>query len=357
MTAPTTGPAPLRSGIGITALGAYVPERTVPNSHFEAHLDTTAEWIEARSGIRERHFAAPDQHTSTLGTLAVRDLLAHHPAALQHVDSVICATSTPDAMFPSTAALIARDIGLTGAAAMDVSVACSGFVYALSVAYGLVAGGVARNVLVVGAEIMSRVVDQNDRSTAILFGDGAGAVVVGPVPDGRGFQAFELGADATGGPSLYLRGLADELPGGTRMGTHLTQNGREVFKFAVRMLGDCADAAMRRAGLPDSAIDWLIPHQANVRIIEAAVQRLGLPMERTVVNLDRYGNTSSASVPLALCEGVRDGRVRDGQQVVLAGFGGGLSWGAAALTWWGGAAEGRIVSDVQDVQHDAVRHA
>ncbi|WP_309570150.1 beta-ketoacyl-ACP synthase III [Deinococcus sp.] len=334
---PSTGPGPLRSGIGITALGAYVPERVVPNSHFEAHLETTAEWIESRSGIRERRFAAPEQTTSTLGILAVRDLLAHRPEALRDVDSVICATSSPDAMFPSTAALIAKEVGLAGVAAMDLSVACSGFVYALSVAYGLVAGGVARSVLVIGAEVMSRVVDPDDRSTAILFGDGAGAVVVGAVPDGYGFQAFELGADAAGGPSLFLRGVSDQLPGGTVMGAYLTQNGREVFKFAVRMLGDCADAAMRRAGLPDSAIDWLIPHQANVRIIEAAVQRLGLPMARTVVNLDRYGNTSSASVPLALAEGVRDGRVRDGQQVVLAGFGGGLSWGAAALKWWSGA--------------------
>ncbi|MFC3831269.1 MULTISPECIES: beta-ketoacyl-ACP synthase III [Deinococcus] len=339
MTVPTSGPRPLRSGIGITALGAYVPDRVVPNSYFEAHLETTAEWIESRSGIRERRFAAPEQTTSGLGVLAVRDLLAHRPDALDGVDSVICATSSPDAMFPSTAALIAKEVGLAGAAAMDVSVACSGFVYALSVAYGLVAGGVARRVLVVGAEVMSRVVDQHDRNTAILFGDGAGAVVVGAVPDGCGFQSFELGADAAGGPSLFLRGAADRLPGGMPMGPYLTQNGREVFKFAVRMLGDCADAAMRRAGRQGSDIDWLIPHQANVRIIEAAVQRLGLPMTRTVVNLDRYGNTSAASIPLALCEGVRDGRVQHGQQLVLAGFGGGLSWAAAALTWWGGAAE------------------
>ncbi|PNY81102.1 beta-ketoacyl-ACP synthase III [Deinococcus koreensis] len=323
----------LRPSIGITALGSYLPERVIPNSYFEAHLETTAEWIESRSGIRERRHAAPEQQTSDLGVQAVRDLLSRDPAALEGVDSVICATSSPDAMFPSTAALIAGQVGLSGAAAMDLSVACSGFVYALSVAYGLVAGGVARRVLVVGAEVMSRVVDPHDRSTAILFGDGAGAAVVGGVPEGSGFQSFALGADSAGGPSLFLRGVADHLPGGPPMGSYLTQNGREVFKFAVRVLGDCAAQAMEKAGLHSSDIDWLIPHQANVRIIESAVERLGLPMAKTVITLDRCGNTSAASIPLALAEAVADGRVRRGDQLVLAGFGGGLSWGAAALRW------------------------
>ena len=205
-----TAPAPLRPSIGITALGSYLPERVITNAHFEAHLETSAEWIESRSGIRERRFAAPGQPTSDLGVQAVRDLISRDPDALEGVDWVICATSSPDAMFPSTAALIAGQVGLKGAAAMDLSVACSGFVYALSVAYGLVAGGVARRVLVVGAEAMSRVVDQDDRSTAILFGDGAGAAVVGSVPEGSGFQAFVLGADSAGGPSLFLRGVADQ---------------------------------------------------------------------------------------------------------------------------------------------------
>lgn len=315
-----------------------MPERVVPNAHFEAHLDTTAEWIEARSGIRERRFAAPGQTTSDLGVLAVRDLLQRSPQALDGVDAVICATSSPDAIFPSTAALIAGQVGLAGKAAMDISVACSGFVYALSVAYSMVSAGVAKGVLVVAAEVMSQVVDQHDRSTAILFGDGAGAVVVGAVPAGYGFQAFALGADSAGASSLFLKGVAEQLPGGTCMGSKLTQNGREVFKFAVRILGDAADQVMHKAGLEDRDIDWLIPHQANIRIIDAAVQRLGLPAGKTVVNLDRYGNTSAASIPIALVEGVLDGRIRDGHQLALAGFGGGLSWGAAALRWWGGAA-------------------
>ncbi len=320
--------------IGITAIGSFVPETVIPNSYFEAHLETTSEWIESRSGIKERRFAAPATQTSDLGVGAVQNMLKRLPSALDGVNTVICATSSPDAIFPSTAALIAGQVGLAGAAAFDVSVACSGFVYALSVAYGLVHAGVAQNVLVVGAEVMSRVVDQNDRSTAILFGDGAGAVVLGKVPIGYGIQAFELGADSAGGPSLFLRGIAEQLPNGVAMGPYLTQNGREVFKFAVRILGDIAEKAMQKAGLTGQDITWLVPHQANIRIIEAATQRLSLPMEQTIVNLDRYGNTSSASIPLALAEGVQDGRIKRGDQVVLAGFGGGLSWGAVAMRWW-----------------------
>ncbi|WP_288402165.1 beta-ketoacyl-ACP synthase III [uncultured Deinococcus sp.] len=331
-----SGPAPLSSApaVGIVAVGGYAPAQVVPNAHYAARLETTDEWIRSRSGIRERRHAAPGETASVLGGRAVQDLLARFPGALEGVDLVICATSSPDAMFPSTAALIAGAAGLRGAAAFDVSVACSGFVYALSVAHAMVVAGTARRALVVGAEVMSRVVDQDDRSTAILFGDGAGAVVVGPVPAGYGVQAFALGADSSGGPSLFLRGAAVSLPGGTPMGPHLTQNGREVFKFAVRIMGDMTEEVMRRAGLTVADIAVFVPHQANVRIIEAALDRFGLPPERAVVNLDRYGNTSAASIPLALAEAQAQGRLTDGAQVVLAGFGGGLSWGAAALRWW-----------------------
>lgn len=327
-----TGPQP---AIGITAVGAYAPAQVIPNAHYAAYLDTTDEWIVSRSGIRERRHATEGETTSHLGVQAVRDLMDRYPGALDGVDLVLCATSSPDAMFPSTAALIAGQVGLKGAAAMDLSVACSGFLYALSVAQAMVAAGTARRALVIGAEVMSRVVDQRDRNTAILFGDGAGAVVVGPVPAGTGFQSFVLGADSAGGPSLFLRGVCGALPDGTPMGPYLEQNGREVFKFAVRILGDSAEEAMRRAGGRVGDIDWLIPHQANVRIIQAACERFGLPLERAVTNLDRYGNTSAASIPLALAEAVRDGRIQPGQQLLLAGFGGGLSWGAAALRWSG----------------------
>lgn len=333
----SSGPAPGRPHLGITALGTYVPERVVTNADFEARLDTNAAWIESRTGIRERRFAAPDEFTSDLGVKAVRDLLARDPDGLQDVDLVICATATPDALFPSTAALIAGQVGLVGAGAFDLSTACSGFVYGLSMAYGLILGGAARRVLVVGSEVLSRLVDQDDRGTAILFGDGAGAAVVGEVPPGYGFQDFVLGADSAGGPSLYAPCMADRLPGGFPMGGGVGMNGREVFKFAVRVLGDSGRQVLAKSGLTSADVDWVVPHQANVRIIEAANERFGVPMSRTVVNLDRYGNTSSATVPLALREALDDGRVRDGQQLLLVAFGGGLSWAASTLKWWGGA--------------------
>ncbi|WP_245808225.1 beta-ketoacyl-ACP synthase III [Deinococcus hopiensis] len=327
----------MRSSIGITALGRYVPERVVSNAEYEAQLATTAEWIESRTGIRERRFARGDEYSSDLGVAAVRDLLSRDPHGLQDVSAVVCATLSPDALMPSTAALIAMQVGLGGAAAFDLSAACSGFVYALSMAQGLILGGTARRVLVVGAEVMSKVVDQNDRNTAVLFGDGAGAVVLGPVPAGYGLQAFALGSDGTGASSLYLRCAAPELPGGFPMGRFLGMNGREVFKFAVRAVVESGTEVLKKSGLATSSVDWVILHQANVRIIEAACERFGMPLSKAVVNLDRYGNTSSATVPLALGEAIDDGRLRDGQQLLLVAFGGGLSWAACTLKWWGGA--------------------
>lgn len=323
--------------LGLVALGTYTPERVVRNEDFEARMDTNAAWIESRTGIRERRFAAPEQYTSDVGVLAVRDMLARDPQALKDVDAVICATVSPDALMPSTAALIAMQVGLTGAAAFDLSTACSGFVYGLSVAQGLIMAGTARRVLVIGAEVLSKIVDQNDRNTAILFGDGAGAAVVGPVPDGYGFQDFIMGADGNGGSSLYLRCVAPTLPGGFNMGDSVGMNGREVFKFAVRVLGDSGTQVLAKSGLSSANVDWVIPHQANVRIIEAAMERFGLPMSKTIVNLDRYGNTSSATVPLVLHEGVKDGRIKDGQQLLFIAFGGGLSWVAGTMKWWDGA--------------------
>lgn len=332
-----SGVSPHPPSLGITALGAYAPARVVSNADFEARLDTNAEWIESRTGIRERRFAAPDEFTSDVGVAAVRDLLSRDPDALREVDAVICATVSPDALMPSTAALIAMQVGLTGAAAFDLSTACSGFVYGLSVAQGLILAGTARRVLVVGAEALSKIVDQDDRNTAILFGDGAGAAVVGPVPAGYGFQNFVLGADGAGGSSLYIRCAATKLPGGFEMAPGVGMNGREVFKFAVRVLGDSGNDVLAKTGLKSSDVDWVVPHQANIRIIEAANERFGVPMSRTVVNVDRYGNTSSATVPLALREALDDGRIQDGQQLLLVAFGGGLSWAAGTMRWWAGA--------------------
>ncbi|GAA5501752.1 3-oxoacyl-[acyl-carrier-protein] synthase 3 [Deinococcus xinjiangensis] len=323
-----------RKAYGVLALGCYAPKKVVPNAHYAAYLDTSDEWIRSRSGIAERRHAAENETASVLGIEAVKTMLARQPDALAGVDLIVCATSSPDAMFPSTAALIAGGVGLRGVAAFDVSVACSGFVYALSVAHSMLSAEAAKKVLVVGSEVMSRVVDQADRSTAILFGDGAGCAVLGEVPAGYGFQAFSMGADSSGGPNLYLRGNADQLPDGPQMGPYLTQNGREVFKFAVRIMGDMTEDVLKKAGLGVADIDYLVPHQANIRIIEAACERFGLPLERAVVNLEKYGNTSAASIPLALCEAVQAGKIRRGDQLVLAGFGGGLSWAAAALKWY-----------------------
>ena len=339
--------------IGITALGMYVPERTVTNADFEGRMGMESGWIESRSGIRERRFAAPGEFTSTLGVRAVQDMLRRDPEALSGVDLVIYATCTPDALFPSTAALVAGQIGLTGVGAYDLSTACSGFVYALSMARGLILGGNARKVLVLGGETLSRALDQNDRDTAILFGDGCGCAVVGEVPEGYGFQDFVLGADSAGGPALYIGHLADQFPDGQPMRDVPTMNGREVFKFAVRVLGDSGTQVLEKTGISNADVDWLIPHQANIRIIEAATQRFGIPMEKTVINLDRYGNTSAATVPLALDEAVRDGRVQDGQQLLMVVFGGGLSWAACTMKWWAGAPSLRADSGKQAPEQPA----
>ncbi len=320
--------------IGITAVGAYAPDKVVTNQDFAARLDTNDEWIVSHTGIRERRFVSEGEYSSVLGVRAVQNLLERFPDALAGVDAVVCATATPDALFPSTAALIAGQLGLRGAAAFDVSAACSGFVYGCSVAHGLILAGAASKVLMVGSDTLSRVVDQDDRGTAILFGDGAGAVVIGEVPPGYGFESFVLGADGSGADSLYIRCMATQLPSGLQMGEFTGMNGREVFKFAVRVMVDSGKAAMHKAGLSASDVDWLIPHQANIRIIQPACDRLGIPLSKTVVNLERYGNTSAGSVPLALAEAVQDGRIQDGQQVLMVAFGGGLSWGAGTFKWY-----------------------
>ncbi|WP_045235314.1 beta-ketoacyl-ACP synthase III [Deinococcus pimensis] len=325
--------------VGITALGTYAPQRVLTNQDLEKMLETTDEWIVSRTGIRERHIAAENEFASTMGVRAVQDLVRRHPDALAGVDFIVCATSSPDALFPSTAALIGGEVGLAGVAAYDLSCACSGFVYACATAHGFIAAGIARRVLVIGAETLSKIVDWQDRGSCILFGDGAGAAIVEAVPEGYGFQSFALGADSAGGPSLYMRAVADRIPGVEKdlMAPKVGMNGREVFKFAVRVLGDSGQQALTKAGLAPADVDWLIPHQANVRIIDAARERFGIPEEKVVVNLERYGNTSTASIPLALQEAVDAGRVKDGDQLLFVAFGGGLSWAAGCLKWYGGA--------------------
>jgi len=341
---------------GILALGAYTPQRVMKNEDFEAYLDTSDEWIVTRTGIRERRIAAPDEYTSDLAFKAVEDLLRRHPGALEGVDGVIVATNTPDALFPDTAALVQARFGLN-AFAYDLLAGCPGWIYALAQAHALVEAGLARKVLAIGAEALSKILlveaglarkvlaigaealskilDWNDRATAVLFGDAGGAAVVGKVREGFGFRSFVLGSDGTGAKELFHACVAPRLPDGTSMEKRLHMNGREVFKFAVRVMNTATLEAIEKAGLTPEDIKVFVPHQANLRIIDAARERLGLPWERVVVNVDRYGNTSTASIPLALKEAVDEGRIREGDHVLLVSFGAGLTWAAAVLTWGG----------------------
>jgi len=323
--------------VGILGVGRYSPERRLTNRDLEQMVDTSDEWIVTRTGIRERRIAAPHEATSDLAyEAAVRALNAAGVAA-EDVDLIIVATITPDMFFPSTACLVQDRLGARHAAAFDVSAACSGFIYALATASGMIATGLYRNALVIGAECLSRVTDYSDRNTCILFGDGAGAAVLGPVPEGRGFRSFVLGADGSGGELLNIpAGGSRTPPTADTVARHMhfmKMNGREVFKFAVRVIGTATEEALHKAGLTKEDIDLLVPHQANIRIIQSALERFGLPEEKCVVNVDRYGNMSAASIPVALAEAVEEGRVREGDRLVLVGFGGGLTWGASVLIW------------------------
>jgi 3-oxoacyl-[acyl-carrier-protein] synthase-3 len=320
--------------IGILALGTYTPARVMTNHDFEKILDTSDEWIVSRTGIRERRLAAEEEFTSHLAFKAVEDLVRRYgQSALEEVDLVIVATNTPDALFPATAALVQDRFGLQ-AGAYDLLAGCPGWGYAIAQAHAMVHSGLARKVLTIGAETLSKILDYTDRSTAVLFGDGAGAAVVGPVPEGYGFRSFVLGADGSGGKELMLRCIADRLPDGSPMGRYTYMNGREVFKFAVRVMNTATLEAIEKAGLRPEDIKYLIPHQANARIIEAARERLGLPPEQVWVNLDRYGNTSTASMPIALREALDAGKIHNGDHILFVTFGAGLTWAASVMTWW-----------------------
>jgi len=323
--------------VGILGTGKYVPERRLTNQELEQKVETNDEWIVTRTGIRERRIAAPEQATSDLAYEASVKALEAAGITADDVDLIIVATITPDMFFPSTACLLQEKLGAKKAAAFDLSAACSGFIYGLANAAGFIKTGMYRHVLVVGAECLSRITDYEDRNTCILFGDGAGAVVLGQVPEGRGFKSFKLGADGSGGELLRIRGGGSRLPScaETINNRHhfIEMNGRDVFKFAVRVMGSAAEEALESAGYSKSDIDLLIPHQANIRIIQSALERLDLSEDKAMINLDRYGNVSAASIPLALAEAVEEGRVKEGDCLVLVGFGGGLTWGAAVLNW------------------------
>ena len=318
--------------IGITGLGTNVPAKVMTNDDMAAFVDTSDEWIRERTGIKERRIATQEEALSDIALPAVREALAEAGADPSEIDLVICATVTPDMLFPTTSALMADTLGMRNAAAYDLLAGCTGFMYAVAQAYGMLASGLSKKALVVGGDLLSKILDWDDRSTLVLFGDGAGAVVMEPVDHG-GFLGFELGADGGGGEHLQLPGS------GSRRFEHpeqmLKMNGREVYKFATRVLVSSAEAVLAECGRTIDEVDVYVPHQANKRIIDHAVGKLGVPRERTVVNVDRFGNTSSGSIPLALADARADGRLHDGALVLMTGMGAGLTWGSALLEWTG----------------------
>ncbi len=317
----------------VTGVGHYLPERVVPNSEFEKTLDTTDEWIRVRSGIERRHFAAPGQTTSELATEAAKAALAMAGIDGADVDAIILATSTADMTFPSAATMVQEAIGNTKGYAFDVQAVCAGFVYALSNANALIVSGQAKTVLVIGAETFSRIMDWTDRSTCVLFGDGAGAVVLtaedgkGTAQD-RGILSTDLNSDGRYRDLLYVDGgVATQNTGVLRM------QGKEVFRHAVEKLAQTADTALEKAGLTSDDVDWVVPHQANIRIIQSTAKKLGIGMDRVVVTVQDHGNTSAASIPLALSVGVANGQIKKNDVVVTEAIGGGLAWGAVILRW------------------------
>jgi 3-oxoacyl-[acyl-carrier-protein] synthase-3 len=313
----------------IVGTGSYLPARVMTNDDFARHLETSDAWIRERTGIRSRHIAEDSQTSSDLALQASRRALEAAGVAAAGLDLIIVATSTPDYIFPSTACLLQAKLGVQGSAAFDVQAVCSGFVYALATADSFIRSGSHQRALVVGTEVFSRILDWNDRGTCVLFGDGAGAVVL--AADTRpGIHASVLRADGSHAAMLSVPGNVSR--GAIAGSPYLQMDGQAVFKFAVRVLEDSARETAAKAGIALEQIDWLIPHQANVRILEALARKLALPREKLVVTVDHHGNTSAASVPLALDEYVRAGRIRPGQRLLLQGVGGGFTWGSSLVT-------------------------
>jgi 3-oxoacyl-[acyl-carrier-protein] synthase-3 len=322
--------------IGITGVGSYVPQRVVTNDDLSKLVDTSDEWITERTGIRERRVAEPDQAASDLALPAAQQALAAAGLDAVDIDLVVVATVTPDMFFPSTGSLLASALGADDAGAYDLSAGCTGFMYALAQAYGALAGGLAENALVVGTETLSKIVNWYDRTTCVLFGDGAGAVVLQRVPQG-GFLGFELGSDGEGGKELSIPAGGSRLPVSPETLAEemhfLQMNGREVYKFATRILVSSAEKLLEECELTVDDIDLYIPHQANKRIIDHAAGKLSIPEEKIFVNVQKYGNTSSASIPLCLAEAVAAGRLAKGTRVLMTGMGAGLTWGSAYTIW------------------------
>ncbi|SER86637.1 3-oxoacyl-[acyl-carrier-protein] synthase-3 [Gracilibacillus ureilyticus] len=306
---------------GILGTGHYAPEKVLTNFDMEKIVDTSDEWIRTRTGIEERRIASDNEDTSDLAYKAALNALNEAELSAEDLDLILVATVTPDQAFPTVSCILQDRLGASKAAAMDISAACAGFMYGVITAKQFIETGAYKHVLIIGADKLSKITDWTDRNTCVLFGDGAGAAVMGPVSEDKGILSFELGSDGSGG-----KHLAQE-------NEHIIMNGREVFKFAVRQMPESSVNVVEKAGYAKEDVDYLIPHQANIRIMEAARQRLGIDPEKLAVNVNKYGNTSAASIPIALSEGVKEGKIKDNDLVVLVGFGGGLTWGAVALKW------------------------
>jgi 3-oxoacyl-[acyl-carrier-protein] synthase-3 len=320
----------------ISGCGMYVPERIVTNSDLEKMVDTSDEWITQRTGIRARRIAAEGETSSSMGVLAAERALKSAGMTAQDMDLVIVGTATPDFMFPATACLIQNALGIKGGA-FDVEAGCTSFMYALSMAAAFVTTGAHRNVLVVGTEVLSRIMDWSDRSTCVLFGDGAGAVVISATTNGSFDPTFVLGSDGSGASALYVPAGGSNQPAAdntVREGLHFVRMaGPEVFRFATKVVVESTQQVLDRLGLAPDDIDLFIPHQANERIIDSALKRLGFPRERCFINIDKYGNTSSASIPIALSEANDQGLLSPGTTLLMVGFGAGLTWAAGAIQW------------------------
>jgi 3-oxoacyl-[acyl-carrier-protein] synthase III len=318
--------------VSITGLGAYAPKRVLTNDELATLVDTSDEWIMERTGIRERRIAAPEEALTDLALPAATAALAQAGVEARDIDLLLCATVTPDMMFPTSSALLADTLGASDAAAYDLLAGCTGFMYALAQAYGMIAAGLSERALVVGGDVLSRILDWTDRSTLVLFGDGAGAVVLEKVDSG-GFLGFELGADGGGGVHLSLPGSGSRRIDDATGNGFVHMNGREVFKFATRVLVSSAQDLLKECEVRVEDVDVYVPHQANARIMKHAQEKLGIPRDRMVVNVDRYGNTSSGSIPLALAEAQEEGQLKKGDLVLMTGMGAGLTWGSALMEW------------------------
>lgn len=323
--------------VGILGLGSHVPEKILTNKDMEKIVETSDEWIVERTGIRERRIVDSETATSDLAAKAAAEALENAKVKPEEIDLIIVATATPDMFFPSVACLVQEQLKAVNAAAFDLAAGCSGFVYGVVTGSQFIKSGLYKKVLVIGAETLSKVMDWTDRNTCVLFGDGAGAAVLGEVQDGFGILGSDLGSDGSGGALLQLPGGGSRNPATLEtieQRLHYIQmSGNDVFKFAIKIMGETALKSLDNAGIAHESVDCLVPHQANIRIIQSAAKRLRLPMEKVMVHVDKYGNTSAASIPIALNEAVKSGKIKNGDVVVLVGFGAGLTWASCVMKW------------------------